>query len=454
MMNFFIIFTGLFFINQTVFAGIEHAPPAFKSKDGRAIFVDFLKAQYNLTYDHSLRYAKAETTITFESKDTGFPIFDSLSAPKEIWLNGERVKQKQISVPGNVSKVRVVQKIVNPGIHTLKMTTEIVKGTKFSPRGVNSGFFIKDLIDRNFLERYVPSNYEYDTYQMTFRVRINNSWTEHNVFANGEVTEIEPNFIEIKYPDFYTSSSVYFHLVPKNRFWRLHMDYTSISGRTFPIVIYSNFRYFNWLLKRKTLRVLYELERDYGPWPHPKLVIYGTKLRGGMEYVGATATSLVSLGHELHHSYFAKGILPADGNSGWMDEGLASWRDRGYQTLSTPDYFSFNLAKHNRYTRKTDKNSYEKGRSFFAYIDYQLKALGKQGLKDFLRLYFIKRQFSLVTTEDFIHDLEEYAGASFREDFNQYVYGGSKEKVGRSPAIDPINPHHPTYTEQELDSIL
>lgn len=439
---------------MNVFAGIEHAPPTFKTKDGRAIFVDFLKAQYNLTYDNSLKYAKAETLITFRATDTGFPLFDSLSAPKKVWLNGELVSQKEISVPGNVSKVRVVQKLVSPGVHTLKIISYISKGTKYTVRGVHSGFFIKDLVDRNFLERYVPSNYEYDQYQMTFRIKIKGTWREHNVFANGEVTEVEPNVIEIKYPDFYTSSSVYFHLVPKNRFWRLHMTYTSINGRKFPITIYSNFRYFNWLLKKKTLRVLAELERDYGPWPHPSLVVYGTKLRGGMEYVGATATSLISLGHELHHSYFAKGILPADGNSGWMDEGLASWRDRGYQTKSRPDYFSFNLAKHNSYTRKTDKNSYEKGRSFFAYLDYQLKAAGKEGLKDFLGLYFIKRKFTSVTTEDFIQDLEDYAGFSFREDFNQYVYGGNVDKKGRAPAIDPENPHHPTYSEQDFDSIL
>lgn len=452
--NFLFIFTCVFTVNKAVIAGIEHAPPPFSSKDGRAIFVDFIKAQYNLTYDNSLLYAEAETTITFQTSDTGFPIFDSLSAPQKIWLDGELVSQKEIDVPGNVSKVRIVKKVVTPGIHTLKMITNIVKGTKFTRRGVHSGFFIKDLLDRNFLERYVPSNYEFDNYQMTFRVKINGSWSEHNVFANGEVTEVEPNLIEIKYPEFYTASSVYFHLVPKNRFHRLYFNYTSISGRTFPVIIYSNFRYFNWHLKKKTLRVLSELERDYGPWPHPKLIVYGTKLRGGMEYVGATATSLISLGHELHHSYFAKGVLPADGNSGWMDEGLASWRDRGYQTFSTPNYFSFNLAKHGPYTRKTDKNSYEKGRSFFAYIDYQLKALGKNGLKDFLRLYFIKRKFSLVTTEDFIHDLEEYAEVSFREDFTQYVYGGRNQIVGRTPAIDPENPHHQSYSEQELDSIL
>ena len=78
-----------------------------------------------------------------------------------------------------------------------------------------------------------------------------------------------------------------------------------------------------------------------------------------MEYPGATATSLRSLGHEMFHSYFAKGVIPADGNSGWMDEGLASWRDKGYQTLTHPGYDMFNLGAHSPYKRNTDKNSYK-----------------------------------------------------------------------------------------------
>lgn len=446
-----LIVSMLLIFSSMAIAGIEHAPPAFKTNYGRAVFVDFLRAQYDIIYDHENVSAMVETTIVFKSHDTGLPIFDSVATPKVVWLNDKAVEQRLVSVPGDVSKVRVVTTEVTPGIHTLKMRTELIKGTLYTWRGVQSGFFIKDLKDRNFLERYVPTNYEYDSYQMTFRVEVAGTSKDHNIFANGEVTEISKNLIEVRYPEFYTSSSVFFHLVPKNRFWRLHFNYTSINGRQFPVTIYSNWRARNWRMKRKTLKVLAELENDYGPWPHPSLVIYGTKIRGGMEYVGATATSYISLGHELQHSYFAKGIMPADGNSGWMDEGIASWRDRGHQTISSPNYSSFNLAHHNIYTRKTDKNSYEKGRSFFSYVDYRLKSAGQKGLKDFLRGYFDSRKFTSVTTEDLIHDLEAYSGESFREDFNQYIYGGHPHSI-ESEAAE--NPHHPNYTEEELNSII
>ena len=445
----------LFLAACAAFAGIENAPAPFQTEHGRAVFVDFIKAEYNLLYDHRGGKAYADTTIVFESLDTGLPIFDSVNEPQAVWLNGVEVGQALVSVPGNVSVVRVAKQEVGPGRHELRIRSMITKGASYGFKGVSSGFFIKDLKDRMFLERYVPSNYEYDNYQMTFRVRVENAdrrW--HDVFANGEVKNPEQNVFEIVYPDFYTSSSVYFHLVPRRKYWRYYLKYTSIDGREIPVTIYSHWRFFNGWLKQKAWKVLGELEKDYGPWPHPQLIIYGTGIRGGMEYVGATATSLVSLGHELFHSYFAKGVMPADGNSGWIDEGLASWRDKGYQTYEKPNYYSVNLARHNSYTRKTDDRSYVKGRSFFAYIDYQLKSQNLS-LKEFLSLYFVKRKYTTVTTKDFVTELERYAGRSFREDFNQYIYGGhAKRGPSRAPAIEPENPHHPHYTDEELDSIL
>ena len=74
-----------------------------------------------------------------------------------------------------------------------------------------------------------------------------------------------------------------------------------------------------------------ELEQTYGPYPHEALLIYCTgNISGGMEYAGATMTSLEALGHEITHSWFARGVMPANGNAGWIDEAIARWRDRGY----------------------------------------------------------------------------------------------------------------------------
>lgn len=452
MKKLFLLITTLLTLNS--YAGIEQAPPAFKVNGAKLVFVDFLRATYDLTYDYQAKTAVSKATFIFKANEAGYPIFDSVIRPNNIALNGVSVEQGYTAVPGNVSSVRYAKSAVSPGVHTLTVETQISNGTKYSWRGVSSGFFIKDLKDRMMLERYVPTNLEYDQYPMTWNVKVLGSKRAHNVFANGKVKELGHNHIQIQFPSYFTASSLYFHLVPKRKFWRHYFTYTSINGNQFPVTIYSRFRFRNWIFKRKTLKVLKELERDYGPYPHPHLVIYGTKLRGGMEYVGATATSLVALGHELQHMWFAKGLMPADGNSGWMDEGIASWRDKGHQIHTRPNYFSANLGKHNVYTRKTDKRSYEKGRSFIAYLDYQLRQAGFPGMKDFLRGYFNKRKFTTVTTYDFKSDLEDYANIDFTDDFNQYIFGGYPDSKGRAPAVEPENPFHPSYSEADIQSIL
>ena len=437
------------------FAGIKQAPPAFNHNDSKAVFVDFTSAVYEIEYDYKKSQVTTKTTIKFTQAQDGHPIFDSVNEPSSVFVDNKKLSASLIDVDNGVTKVRVVDSKISKGDHTLVIVTSMDNGgVAFTRSGVSSAFFIKDLTDRKFLEKYVPSNYEYDQYQMTFKVRVVGSINRYNIFSNGVVTETERNYFEVKYPKHYTASSVFYHLVPTHKFVRLRFKYHSISGKEIPVTIYSIARLRNYFFAKKTVKVLKELERDYGPWPHPSLMIYGTKFKGGMEYVGGAVTSLVSLGHELQHSYFAKGVMPANGNSGWMDEAIASWRDKGHQSNSSVNYNSFNLGNHSVYTRKTDDNSYEKGRSFIAYLDYQLKAQGKSGMKDFLRSYFDKRKYTTVTTSDFVSDLKDYSGVDFQSEFDRYVLGINLTINSRSPAVEPKNPHHGHIGDRELRSLL
>lgn len=441
-------------------ANLENAPPAFNHGSKKAVFIDFIKAQYEMIYDAKGGNAQATSTIEFYMPQKGYPLFDSVSKPSLVKVNGKTVGQSLISVPGNVSVMRMVKSELSKGHHTLTVITPIYYGTRFdlTKRNwgrVSSGFFIRDLKDRMFLEKYLPTNYEYDQYKMIMDVRVTGTKRWHSLFANGNVTKVNNNHYRVEMPDFYSASSVYFHLVPINKFVRWYLTYPSIDGRNVPVTIYSSYRFYNHYVKKKAWAVLKELEEDYGPYPHDKLIIYGTGIRGGMEHAGATETSIVSLGHELQHMYFAKGIHPANGNSGWLDEAIASWRDKGHFSNSLPFYKSVNLGKHNVYTRKTDKRSYEYGRSFMGYINHQLIEAGKKGLKDFLKIYFEKRKFTPVTTEMFKSDLEDYAQMSFGEDFFQYIYGGhANTKSHNHQHNTKENPHHPDLSQEELDSII
>jgi len=138
-----------------------------------------------------------------------------------------------------------------------------------------------------------------------------------------------------------------------------------------------------------------------------------------MEYCGATMTEFSALGHELFHSYFARGVMPANGNSGWVDEALASWRDKGYQSLSILTGSS-RMSSHPYYTRTTDRAAYSFGERFMRYLDGKLQSKG--GLKPFMRYMVDKKVFSPFFVEEFISEMSNFYDVSLSEDFKRYTF--------------------------------
>lgn len=458
-MKSFLLIAISIFVNYT-YSGFEQAPESFIVKNKKAVFIDFTKAHYSITYNPRDKKAYVKTKINFIQFEEGYPLFDLVNRPTKVSINSKEVKAKLIRFPKKVSKMRMIKKQLMPGNHILEIESELTRGLKFRQRrrwsSVSSAFFIRDLTDRKFLEQYIPTNLEFDQFKMTMEVKIINTKRTHSLFVNGAKKEIKKNHYFVEFPEHYTTSSLYYHLVPINKFVRWYSTYKSIDGREIPFTIYSRYRFYNYFMRKKARRVLKELERDYGPWPHDQILIYGRGIKGGMEYSGATETSIVSLGHELQHAYFAKGLQPANGNTGWLDEAIASWRDEGHKTLKQPFYKKANLGAKSQYTRKTDKRSYKYGRSFLGYIDYLLKKEGKKGLKEFLRIFSEKRMHTTITNSDFKSDLEAYAGRGFDIEFSRYIYG-LKDGVKESDDADKNfkdSYHHPQLDSKSLKSII
>ena len=219
-----------------------------------------------------------------------------------------------------------------------------------------------------------------------------------------------------------------------------------MNGRIIPIILYSRFSWSLNSAQKETLNVLKELEDRFGVWPHPSLTIYLAG-QGGMEYSGATMTSKSALGHELTHSYFARGVMPINGNAGWIDEAIASWRDSNYASKENLPYGSSNMSSHSNYRRYTDRDAYSHGRDFLKHINFRLESLG--GLTSFLKGFHDKHTHTNISTELFKSSLEDFAGEDFSKEFNTHIYGKSSEKktVGE-------NPNHPRLSTAELKSLL
>ena len=439
-------------LSTSVYANLHLSPPDFDSSYGRAIFVDFKTAQYDITYDVANEITTVKSKITFEAKTQGKPLFDLVPNPNSLKLDGQKVKQNMISFPGGVSKLRQLSSVVTPGTHTLEIEniidTNVSYNTDFG--NVSSAFWIRDLKDRLFLEQYIPSNFEYDQYQMTYNVNVEGvDEASQEFFTNGKVTTLSPVKWKIEFPEYFTVSCPFYHMSPKGMLRRLDFSYKSISGREIPMTVYSPFKKRTNKFKHEAIRVMTELEKDYGPWAHPSFVAYGTwRGSGGMEHSGATATSFGALDHEMLHSYFAKGVMPANGNSGWIDEAIASWRDKGYQRNATTGFLGSDLGGQSVYKRNTDKRAYSLGNAFMAYLDYRLQEMG--GLKAFLRGYFQTYKHQVITEQHFKNNLEFFSGLNLDKEFDTYIWGQNVE----NEHLFEENPHHSNLSREQLQSIL
>jgi hypothetical protein len=425
-----------------------HTPRSFAVSGGKAVFADFSEAVYNITYDLNAQKASVVAEIKLETRESGFPIFDSVATPTSVVFDGAAVTAVETKTPNRETTLRYVNKLTSPGVHTLKVEVPLTSLVKFAANGVSSAFWTSDLSERQFLERYLPANFEFDQVKMTFNVSFIGAKTQQLIYTNGVVTSLKSNVYKISYPSYYTASSVYFHVVPQGTVKELRFSLKSIDGRNIPSVVYFSTSSFGGNLERlksKTTEVFHELESDYGPFPHPSITVLQAG-SGGMEYCGATMTDFSALGHELFHSYFARGVMPANGNSGWLDEALASWRDDGYQTLDTLSG-STGMSSHPYYTRITDTQAYSFGERFMSYLDGKTKAKG--GLKPFMRYMVDKKSFAPLFVEEFIKEMNQFYGISVDEDFKRYTF--SKSTFAPTKKSSHV---HKKMTVEEMENLL
>ena len=453
-----------FFIIALTLLSLAHAhdkndqtyrPVSFAYQFSKAAFVDFDEAVYDITYDIKAKSAVVVAQIKFQMLEAGYPIFDLVVDPSSVKLDGVITNAPVISTPSKETKVRIVNRLIQPGSYDLEIKVPLTNLVEFTDTGVKSAFWVTDLEDRFYLERYFPVNLEYDRVKMTFNLHYKNLKDKQHVFSNGEMKWTSETDAQIVYPDYFTVNSLYFHTTPIGSVDKVETTFKSVNGRDLPVVVYTakaagSSSTLNSLMNLAK-RTFVELEGDYGAFPHSSITIYNANLSsmglGGMEYAGATVTNQGALAHELFHSYFARGVSPANGNAGWIDESLASWRDNGYNRLMNM-FGSSSMASHETYTRKTDTQAYSFGARFMAFLDNKFAAKG--GLKPFMNKLLEKKLFTPIFTDEFIKEMELFYGEDLKAVFNQYVF----KKSLPNEKMQEMNPPHRKMSQAELQSIL
>lgn len=444
----FVLFIfSLILVSAQAHEDISFAPPHLD--DQGLVFVDFKKAHYEIDYNVQERKAFVTTQIRFSIPKEGKPLFDLVPNVSEAFLDGYPVEIEETLLDGGISRMKFADHVIRKGTHILELKSEIDRLLDWNSTYVRSAFWMSDLSDRRFLEAYIPSNLDFDKVEMSFDIKISETTTEHVLKTNCKTRAKSTNHFLVDCPKYFNNSMFFYHLYEEGHLEEQTVYYASIDGREIPITAYS--RRNRQVYIDKALKVIKELEEDYGAWPHPQMLIYGDGW-GGMEYAGATQTSLSALGHEMHHSYFARSKHPSLGNSGWVDEALASWRDNGYDTRQSAGRRT-QMAGHSVYQRKTDTDAYGAGARLMAHLDHRFQEQG--GLRSFLKDWFQHSPRGAFTTEMFRDEMGKFYNDSLVEFFDEYIYG--KNGVDASKVINPLSPifdYHPLYSEEDLKKLL
>jgi len=423
---FFILFPLMIFAQENL------APSSFSQEGKKFTFINILNAQYSLNFKES--EVLIESELEFEAIQDGYPLFDLVSDDiQTISFNSISLNIQDVYPPSSDSdKMRFIPLTVSKG---KKQNIKISHRIKYSDKlpelikNKNSIEFYFKFCDgkgvRQLLERYLPTNLQFDQYKSTFTILFDPQFKKQKIISNGTVTQISPNHLKIDFPSFYNSASYFFHTFPGNLYSIYQLRYKDIdfsfyfakSNKTFEVKFLQE-KFFISNLKS----IIDELEIDYGKFPYPKMIIYMGENFSGIEHAGATRTSRYSLGHELFHMYFGRSAMPADGRSAWIDEGLARWRDGGSWQERIVNYLSRTSDKYRQYPSlpplfkgfkgnseylrttynySTQVDPYTNGALLFGHIDYILKG----DLRSFLKEFHSEYKHQLFTSENFFDSL-------------------------------------------------
>jgi hypothetical protein len=169
---------------------------------------------------------------------------------------------------------------------------------------------------------------------------------------------------------------------------------------------------------------LAELQGELGPFPMPRgLGVVLTQSGGGMEYFGATTTSLRALRHEVFHMYYACSTVARTYRDSWWDEAIDMWYELSADPAYPPieeTYRSDIVSGRSAVAVGFDRRAYDQGARVI-----QAVALGMGGrdrMVRFLRDLHARRAFDPFTTWDLADEIQSGSGLDVRERFRLWLY--------------------------------
>lgn len=412
------------------------APLVLEEITGMPIDISTLEAA--VVFDLESQVASVVADLTFEMTADGMPLFDLRQDIVSGTLNGEAITPAQMATHDlgkGSGTIRILQVELKAGV-THKLHLEYVLQKPQSPSAIAIGwgkgkldwdFFFSDLNHGRYMEMWFPSNLLYDHFGFEFDLKIEGAKEKHEVVTNATLTELGDFHWQLSFPAHYTAFSHMLVVVPSKKIE--HSTKTIILPGSKKVVV-SVYRLKNTKASLKDVHkaVKTEMQRfskSTGAWPHgDRCTVFVWSGGRSMEYDGATTTSMAALSHELHHSWYGRGVKPRSQNDGWFDEAwtvfAADGRRANNRVLDAEGRVT-ELCSPNPWNRTTPNKSYSTGAVAFHRIAH---AIGEKKLLRLMADFFEQNQLKTVSTQEMEAFLfEATQEPAVKQVFHRYIYG-------------------------------
>jgi hypothetical protein len=417
-------------------------PPAIGRGVDRVVFVHITDAHHEMVFDVAAKTLTVVSDVTFESYQRGRAMIDLRVLPGvvlEALLDDKPCATIELDAPrpredsddqAAAARFRALDRVVDPGIHRAHFEYRLTPATgnpstRFAGGTVSCFLAMSDYTHtdrRHFLERYLPSNAEFDQHPIRIDVTIAGATAAHEVIANGRVSGDQWSRFGVTYPDWYTASCPFLYIGPRAGIARHELMIPRADGSAFKTLLFTEDPSLDLTsFEAQLRRCLAELQTSFGEFPHDQLILFFDDSENGeMEYAGAAVVQPGSLFHELAHSYFGRSLLPYNGDAGWIDEAVATWLEfAGTGGIQPLPQTVRNLGALSPWRRQTLSGDAQFGAALLRHFDSELG--GK--LVDFLRELHRDRARTPIDSRTFQQELEGYARKSFTTAFDRCVYG-------------------------------
>lgn len=406
------------------------------------------RVRATLTFDVAAAEAVGQAVVQFCGGTTpGRPALDLRQEVDSVRLDGEELGADAFARvdlgAGADAGMRVLDVEIEPGSrHELELRYRLgtpdckdAQPIGWEGDGVSFDFWMSDLHPGRYLEMWIPAPLVHDRFALHVDVVVEGTDRPHTVMANtaGVGRTSGRNTWSLLYPAHYTALSPLLVMAPSDAL-EVRRTAVQIPGQSRSLGLVTAGRAGSGAdlaaCEADLQSWLTYLATRYPPWVHGDTFWAVITAPGrGMEYDGATTSSVGALEHEVFHSWFGRGVKPARASDGWIDEAFTTWSTSSRRS-ETPRFACEELGldedpvvlyPSHPWSRRTPIESYSAGARLFAGIAHLLG--GSERLRAAMADWYRANAGGLITTDGLAAHLKSWSGVDIGPWWARYVHG-------------------------------